>query len=47
MKVKKLETSGDEFVWHVETDKSPNEFRTRRSVSRAVKPMTMFTWLMI
>ncbi|MGQ9596931.1 MAG: DUF1854 domain-containing protein [Thermoproteota archaeon] len=35
-RVKKLETSGDEFVWHVETDKGPNEFRTRgrRSISR-------------
>ncbi|MEM2930281.1 MAG: DUF1854 domain-containing protein [Thermoproteota archaeon] len=36
-KVKKLETSGDEFIWHVETDKGPREFRTRgrRSVSKA------------
>jgi len=36
-KVKKLETSGDEFVWVVETDRGQREFRTRgrRSVSRA------------
>lgn len=36
-KVKKLETSGDEFVWTVETDRGQREFRTRgrRSVRRA------------
>ena len=35
-KVKKLETSGDEFVWVVETDRGQKEFRTRgrRSISR-------------
>ncbi|MBO3800759.1 MAG: DUF1854 domain-containing protein [Thermoproteota archaeon] len=35
-KVKKLETSGDEFVWVVETDRGQREFRTRgrRSISR-------------
>lgn len=36
-RVKKLETSGDEFVWQVETDKGVKEFRTRgrRSLSRS------------
>lgn len=36
-RVKKLETSGDEFIWHVETDRGLKEFRTRgrRSVSRS------------
>jgi phosphopentomutase len=36
-KVRKLETSGDEFVWTVETDRGQREFRTRgrRSISRA------------
>lgn len=36
-RVIKLETSGDEFIWHVETDRGLKEFRTRgrRSVSRS------------
>ncbi len=36
-RVRKLETSGDEFIWHVETDRGLREFRTRgrRSVSRS------------
>jgi len=35
-RVNKLETSGDEFVWDVETDRGRREFRTRgrRNVSR-------------
>ncbi len=35
-RVRKMETSGDEFIWHVETDRGFKEFRTRgrRSVSR-------------
>ena len=36
-KVGRLETSGDEFIWHVETDRGSKEFRTRgrRSISRS------------
>lgn len=35
-RVERLETSGDEFIWRVETDRGVKEFRTRgrRSVSR-------------
>jgi ATP-binding cassette subfamily C protein len=35
-KVSRLETSGDEFIWRVETDRGAKEFRTRgrRSISR-------------
>ncbi|MEM2940574.1 MAG: DUF1854 domain-containing protein [Thermoproteota archaeon] len=35
--VKKLETSGDEFVWQVETDRGIRDFRTRgrRNLSRS------------
>ncbi|NHV98465.1 MAG: DUF1854 domain-containing protein [Thaumarchaeota archaeon] len=36
-RVRKLETSGDEFIWHVETNRGSREFKTRgrRSVNRS------------
>lgn len=33
LKIKKIETSGDEFVWEVITDKGPRTFRTRGRMS--------------
>jgi ATP-binding cassette subfamily C protein len=33
LKIKKIETSGDEFLWDVLTDKGPRKFRTRGRMS--------------
>ncbi|MEM3715603.1 MAG: DUF1854 domain-containing protein, partial [Candidatus Bathyarchaeia archaeon] len=33
LKIKKIETSGDEFLWEVITDRGPKTFRTRGRMS--------------